>query len=464
MAEPTALAFRGQIVLHDEPLLQAERGVANGIAELDENAKVPYSQLPESVTAGFSFQGTWDAANTGTPAANNIILADGGLYNDGSGPYQAAAGQFFRVSVANLTTSLDGNTDWAVGDWAVSSGTAWSKADQTDAISTVAGRKGDIVLTTADITDLPVAAASTLLQAGAITVTQMGSASVGAGQLIGGSVGDAALATNSISTVKIQDLAVTAQKLAANSVATDRVQDSAITNAKLGASAVDAAKLADAAVTTSKIQDASISSVKLIDGSVTTLKLGDAQVTTAKLPDATSTVDGVTPAKLAIRNVSMNYAVPFMSSTTTNPVGTGTEGIDNAGDSHRNYITWRGKKNNTLSRLDIYVSFQLPADFLDWDNSVATDNLEVKFATSNLSNTESAITMVATDTAGALATLSPVFENLTSTTVDTPRTVGTTFTSGTHTAGENIQLRISLLAERNEIVKLYNVKLNYRTQ
>jgi hypothetical protein len=448
------MEFRGEVISHDVPVYAYEKGQAFGVAELDENAKVPFAQLPESVTAGFQFMGTWNAANTGAPTTNNIILSDGGLYNDGSGPYQAAAGQFFRVSVANATTTLDGATDWVTGDWAVSSGTAWSKADQTDAISTVAGRKGDIVLTTADITDLPVAAASTLLQAGAITVTQMGNASVGAGQLIGGSVGDAALATNAVSTVKIQDLAVTGQKLAANAVATDRIQDAAVTNAKI----------ADAAITTTKYQDASISTVKIIDGAISTLKLGDAQVTTAKLPDATSTVDGVTPAKLAIRNVGMNHAAPLPGAISTQSTGNGTFTILNSGDSHRNHYWWRGKKNNTLSTLEIYACFTLPADFLDWDNSVNTDNIEVKFSTSSISNLYNSVSITATDTSGALATLGPVFDNLTSTVADTPRVFGTTWVSGSFQAGEQLQLKIVLAADRNEIAKLFSVRLNYRTQ
>jgi hypothetical protein len=57
-----------------------------------------------------SFQGTWNAS-TNTPA-----LASG----------VGTEGHYYIVSVAGLTT-LDGWTDWEVGDWVIFNGTTWQK-------------------------------------------------------------------------------------------------------------------------------------------------------------------------------------------------------------------------------------------------------------------------------------------------------------------------------------------------
>ena len=61
-------------------ILSSEKGSANGVATLDENGRVPYSQLPESA---MEFLGQWDAS-TNTPH-----LADGTGTN----------GDFYIVSV-----------------------------------------------------------------------------------------------------------------------------------------------------------------------------------------------------------------------------------------------------------------------------------------------------------------------------------------------------------------------------
>jgi hypothetical protein len=59
-------------------------------------------------------------------------------------------GYYYVVNVAG-TTNLDGITDWQVGDWAIYNGTVWQKVDNTDAVSSVNGQTGTVVLTTTDI-------------------------------------------------------------------------------------------------------------------------------------------------------------------------------------------------------------------------------------------------------------------------------------------------------------------------
>jgi hypothetical protein len=113
----------------------ANKGVANGYAGLDGTGKVPVAQLPASVIGGMNYQGGWNAS-TNTPTLVN-----------GTG----TKGYYYKVTVAG-TTTIDGNTNWTVGDSIAFDGTTWDKFEggQPDVVS-VAGRIGAVVLTTADI-------------------------------------------------------------------------------------------------------------------------------------------------------------------------------------------------------------------------------------------------------------------------------------------------------------------------
>ena len=111
-------------------------GVANGVATLDATGVVPVSQLPAAVLGTLKYQGTWNAS-TNTPT-----LASG----------VGTQGYYYVVDVAG-STNLDGITDWKVGDWAIYSGTAWQKIDNTETVSSVNGYVGAVVLTTSDIAE-----------------------------------------------------------------------------------------------------------------------------------------------------------------------------------------------------------------------------------------------------------------------------------------------------------------------
>lgn len=109
-------------------------GVANGVATLDGSGTVPTSQLPGAVLGGLNYQGTWNAS-TNTPALASST---------------GSKGYYYVVSVAG-STNLNGITDWKIGDWAVYDGYAWQKVDNTDAVSSVNGFTGAVVLTTTDV-------------------------------------------------------------------------------------------------------------------------------------------------------------------------------------------------------------------------------------------------------------------------------------------------------------------------
>ena len=109
-------------------------GVAGGVATLDGSGTVPTSQLPGAVLGGLNYQGTWNAStNTPTLASST-----------------GSKGYYYVVSTAG-STNLDGITDWKIGDWAVYDGSSWQKVDNTDAVSSVNGYTGAVVLTTSDV-------------------------------------------------------------------------------------------------------------------------------------------------------------------------------------------------------------------------------------------------------------------------------------------------------------------------
>jgi hypothetical protein len=115
-----------------------DAGTANGVATLDAGGKVPVSELPAAVLGALSYQGTWNAS-TNTPTLTSST---------------GTKGYYYVVSVAG-STNLDGITDWLVGDWAVYNGSVWQKVDNTEAVTSVNGQTGAVVLTYSDVGAFP---------------------------------------------------------------------------------------------------------------------------------------------------------------------------------------------------------------------------------------------------------------------------------------------------------------------
>ena len=111
-----------------------DAGVPNGVATLDSGGKVPTSQIPQM--GDLNYQGTWNAS-TNSPTLTSST---------------GTKGYYYVVNVAG-TTNLDGITDWQVGDWAVFNGSVWQKIDNTDAVTSVNGLTGAVVLTTTNISE-----------------------------------------------------------------------------------------------------------------------------------------------------------------------------------------------------------------------------------------------------------------------------------------------------------------------
>lgn len=95
-----------------------------------------YVQLTDVITA-LNYKGAWDA-DTNTPT-----LSDSG----GGG----VEGDYYIVSVAG-TTTIDGVSDWGIGDWITNNGSIWQKIDNTDAVTSVNSQTGAVVLDIDDVT------------------------------------------------------------------------------------------------------------------------------------------------------------------------------------------------------------------------------------------------------------------------------------------------------------------------
>ena len=83
---------------------------------------------------GLSYQGTWNAS-TNTPTLTSSSGTNG----------------YYYVVSTSGSTNLNGITDWVTGDWAMYNGTVWQKIDQTNLVTSVAGKTGAVTLTYTDV-------------------------------------------------------------------------------------------------------------------------------------------------------------------------------------------------------------------------------------------------------------------------------------------------------------------------
>ena len=129
-------------------------GSANGVATLDAGGKVPVSQIP--ALGDLNYQGTWNAT-TNVPT----LVSSAGT-----------KGYYYVVATAG-TTNLNGITDWQIGDWAVFNGSVWQKIDNTDAVTSVNGYTGTVVLTAADVSAIPYTGATGAVDLNAKTLVNV---------------------------------------------------------------------------------------------------------------------------------------------------------------------------------------------------------------------------------------------------------------------------------------------------
>jgi hypothetical protein len=149
----------------------SDKGVANGVATLDSGAKIPLSQIPDAVLGQMTFGGILSVTNNGVshievsanaislgiPASSSASAIDD-LYRANPTRF---AGLYFIVSEsitnATLTFGSAQINNVTTGDWIVLLGTytstaaPYGKVDNTDAVTSVAGRTGAVTLTKSDV-------------------------------------------------------------------------------------------------------------------------------------------------------------------------------------------------------------------------------------------------------------------------------------------------------------------------
>lgn len=107
-------------------------GANSGVASLDSSGKVPLSQINDALLGSVNYKGTYNAS-TNSPAL----------------PLASNKGFYYVVSTAGTQQGMN----FVPGDWIISDGTAWGKVDNNNAVTSVNGLVGSVLLSTANITD-----------------------------------------------------------------------------------------------------------------------------------------------------------------------------------------------------------------------------------------------------------------------------------------------------------------------
>jgi hypothetical protein len=110
--------------------LLSQKGVANGYVPLDSSGKIPTAYIPDSILGQVTYVGTWNAT-TNVPTLPSPTTVKGDYY-----------------IVTTAGTYL--GTDYQIGDWIISDGVNWTKVDNSDSVSSVFGRTGNVVANEAD--------------------------------------------------------------------------------------------------------------------------------------------------------------------------------------------------------------------------------------------------------------------------------------------------------------------------
>lgn len=134
-----------------------DKGKRNGVVPLDNNRKILPEFLPDSITAGLTYGGIFNATTRVvrlTPAAKSILGVSADtmtLQNSSTVPegYPANAELFYITTVADTFAGMT----FAVGDWLISLGTEWQQLQNGSAVSSVNGQTGAVVLTSDEVTE-----------------------------------------------------------------------------------------------------------------------------------------------------------------------------------------------------------------------------------------------------------------------------------------------------------------------
>lgn len=138
------------------------KGAANGLAELDSNSKVPLSQLPDAILGQLIYGGTVVPSTAvatltanaksklGTTSSTITLVNSAGTKTSQTG-WVANEGIYYIASASGTFAGLS----FENGDWLISNGVEWTKIDTSDAVTSVNGKTGAVVLDAEDVGALP---------------------------------------------------------------------------------------------------------------------------------------------------------------------------------------------------------------------------------------------------------------------------------------------------------------------
>lgn len=118
----------------------SEKGAANGVAGLDANQKILMDNIPDALLGSLNYRGTWDAS-TGLDDTGTAIPS----------PDDTNKGYYWITTTAGTYNSID----FAVQDWLISNGTQYDKVVNSNAVSSVNGKTGAVVLGASDVGAVP---------------------------------------------------------------------------------------------------------------------------------------------------------------------------------------------------------------------------------------------------------------------------------------------------------------------
>lgn len=140
-------------------------------------------------------------------------------------------------------------------------------------------------------TDLSGTITAGQIASNAITTDKLDANAITTAKIASGAITTDLLAANNVTTGKIASGAITADLIAANAITADKIEAGAIQTDKIAANAITAGLIAASGVITdtAQISNGVITNANISNGAITTAKIGDLNVTTAKLADASIT-------------------------------------------------------------------------------------------------------------------------------------------------------------------------------
>lgn len=125
---------------------------------ISENDKINLKYIPDSILGQLIYGGTFGFDGTNTVAyltsnAQEKLGITSGSFVLSPSTYSQYQGLYF-VAEASINEKTFANLYFNTGDWLIAHASGWSKVDNTDAVYSVNGKTGKVVLATSDISGL----------------------------------------------------------------------------------------------------------------------------------------------------------------------------------------------------------------------------------------------------------------------------------------------------------------------